>query len=73
MNKHWPHSPQHLLGGKAAYIVTAGTYQKEHFFSTEAKLQALHDCLLKYADRYQWQLQAWAVFPNHYQLRRVLS
>ena len=66
MKTPWPHSPQHLLGGKGAYIVTAGTYRKEHLFTDGPKLEALHSGLLKYAAKYSWRLQAWAVFPNHY-------
>ena len=47
-------------------MVTAGTYQKAHFFSGDERLKGLHDGLLRYAHRYGWQLEAWAVFPNHY-------
>jgi len=56
----------HRLGGRGAYFVTAGTYLKEHFFAGEEKLDALQGGLLKYAKKYGWKLQAWAVFPNHY-------
>jgi putative transposase len=66
MKNHWPHAPHHYLGDRGAYIVTAGTHHKEHFFPDGPKLKALHDGLLKYAQEAQWQLQAWAIFPNHY-------
>ncbi len=46
--------------------MTAGTYKKAHFFAGDQRLKALHDGLLKYASNYGWQLEAWAVFPNHY-------
>jgi putative transposase len=62
----WPHAPEHRLAGQGAYIVTAGTFRKEHFFADGPKLAALHNGLLKYAQKYHWRLQAWAVFPNHY-------
>ena len=47
-------------------MVTAGTYEKAHVFPDGERLKALHDGLLKYARQYGWQLEAWAVFPNHY-------
>jgi len=47
-------------------MVTAGTYKKQPLFVTDEQLQALCGGLLKYAHQYQWRLQAWAVFPNHY-------
>jgi len=47
-------------------MVTAGTLQKEHFFRTPDQLRLLHDALLDLAGHYHWQLEAWAVFSNHY-------
>lgn len=47
-------------------MVTASTYQKEHFFAGNERLTLLQDALLRYADEQEWKLQAWAVFPNHY-------
>ena|SRR5579872_3480794 len=63
---HWPHAPIHLLGEAGAYIVTAGTYRKAHCFRTAALLDFLQEQLLHLADRYDWNLQAWAIFSNHY-------
>ena len=63
---HWPHAPTHRLSESGTYIVTAGTHCREHFFSGEDRLKSLHGGLLKYAKRYGWRLEAWAVFPNHY-------
>jgi REP-associated tyrosine transposase len=62
----WPHAPVHRLGAAGAYMVTAGTYQKAHYFREPDRLTLLHDQLLSLALRYGWQLQAWAVFSNHY-------
>ncbi|HET6456274.1 MAG TPA: transposase [Armatimonadota bacterium] len=62
----WPHAPVHRLGKAGAYIVTAGTYRKEHFFKELERLAFLHDSLLAIAMEYEWRLQAWAVFSNHY-------
>jgi len=63
---HWHHSPAHLLVERGAYMVTAGTYMKEHFFAGNERLRFLHDALLDTAAELGWGLQAWAVFPNHY-------
>ncbi len=47
-------------------MVTAGTYGKEPFFRSSGLLGFLRDTLIDPGHRYAWQLQAWAVFPNHY-------
>jgi putative transposase len=47
-------------------MLTSGTYRKEPFFRSPARLTFLCDQLLRLAAHYEWQLQAWAVFPNHY-------
>ncbi len=62
----WPHAPLHFAEAKGAYMVTAGTYGKLHHFREAARLGFLHDKLLTLAAEYGWQLQAWAVFSNHY-------
>lgn len=62
----WHHRPEHVFVPDTAYIVTAGTLHKEHFFRDEDRLRLLHDTLLELAKHYGWNLQAWAVFSNHY-------
>ena len=47
-------------------MVTAGTYLKRPTFGGAQRLEYLCDLLLELAEKYQWKLQAWAVFPNHY-------
>jgi len=47
-------------------MVTAGTYLKHPVFRGAQRLQYLCDLLLELAEKYHWDLQAWAVFPNHY-------
>ena len=47
-------------------MVTGGTYLKEPFFRGDDRLDYLCGMLLELAEKYSWQLQAWAVFPNHY-------
>jgi len=62
----WPHSPVHRLGDAGAYMVTAGTHRKEAIFGTAARLDFVCWSLQEVARKYAWNLQAWAVFPNHY-------
>lgn len=62
----WPHAPVHKLGDTGTYMVTAGTYLKEHHFRSPKKLHYLQDRLLQYTSEAGWQLEAWAVFSNHY-------
>jgi len=62
----WPHSPSHKLSAAGAYIVTAATYRKAPIFNSRERLTFLCAHLFELAAQYGWQLQAWAVFPNHY-------
>ena len=64
--KDWPHAPLHRLTTDGVYMVTAATLHKEHFFCTPEKLALLENNLLSLAREYHWQLEAWAVFANHY-------
>lgn len=65
-SKDWPHAPLHRLSGKGTFIVTAGTLHKEHLFNDAARLDLLESRLLTFAREFDWQLEAWAVFSNHY-------
>jgi putative transposase len=47
-------------------MVTAGTYLRLPVFRGAERLEYLCDMLLELAQKYGWDLQAWAVFPNHY-------
>ena len=62
----WPHAPVHRLAESGTYFITAGTYQKLHHFRGKERLEVLHRALLKVCYEYGWQLEAWAVFSNHY-------
>ena len=63
---HWPHAPTHQLAEGGAFMVTAGTYHKAHYFRGAQRLGVLHRGLLSVAKDFGWQLGAWAVFSNHY-------
>jgi len=62
----WHHSPAHLFLPNHTYIVTAGTLHKEHIFSGDRRLALLQNELFRVSMEYGWQLQAWAMFSNHY-------
>ncbi|MBP6820562.1 MAG: transposase [Acidobacteria bacterium] len=64
--KDWPHAPIHRLDGSGVFIITAATIYKKHLFNTPDKLTLLENKLLKLSKDYDWQLEAWAVFSNHY-------
>jgi putative transposase len=62
----WPHSPVHRLTEAGAYMLTGGTYLKRHHFQSSERLRLLCEALQRLAAKYGWNLQAWAVFSNHY-------
>ena len=62
----WRHSPLHLFIPNSNYIITASTYNKEHIFLGDKYLSLLQDVLFQVIDSYDWELQAWALFSNHY-------
>ncbi len=62
----WPHAPSHHLTAQGAYIVTAATYRKEHYFDSRSKLDLLQEALFFFAAENSVELQAWAIFLNHY-------
>lgn len=62
----WPHAPLHRISEHGTYIVTAATYQQEHHFRGAKRLDALESALLRLLAESGWQLEARAVFSNHY-------
>ncbi|MCI0651285.1 MAG: transposase [Planctomycetes bacterium] len=62
----WPHAPTHRLSEAGTYFVTASTYQKQDLFRTPHRLDVLHRGVLRVALEFEWHLEAWAVFSNHY-------
>jgi len=62
----WPHAPTHQLSVRGTYFLTASTYLKAHHFRGKERLRVLHRGLLTVARDFDWQLEAWAVFSNHY-------
>jgi REP element-mobilizing transposase RayT len=66
MQKDWPHAPLHRLDEGGVYMVTSGTLRKQHLFGGPEGLDLLESALLRLARHYGWQLEAWAMFSNHY-------
>ncbi len=64
--RSWPHGPMRQSLGPGTYMVTAATYCKLPLFSGDVKLRLLEQVLLQAAERGGWQVEAWAVFANHY-------
>ena len=64
--RDWPHAPVHRLDSAGIYIVTAATLNKLPLFRNATALTSLETQLLSLSKRYHWQLEAWAVFSNHY-------
>lgn len=63
---HSRHAPPHWLFEQGIYMVTAGTFKKLPHWSTPERRDFLLDSLFARAAEFGWQLQAWAVLPNHY-------
>jgi REP-associated tyrosine transposase len=62
----WPRAPTHQLSQQGTYFVTARTHNAEHHFRGANRLAVLHRGLLRLTFDFGWQLEAWAVFSNHY-------
>ncbi len=56
----------HRLERPGMYCVTGATYLQQPIFRGASRLEYLTDTFLDACEKHQWQLQAWAVFPNHY-------
>jgi hypothetical protein len=54
------------MSSDGIFMVTGASLHKEHLFPTAEKLNLLEHELLTLAKQHEWQLEAWAVFVNHY-------
>jgi putative transposase len=64
--QYWPHAPNHVLSEAGGYIVTCGTYRRIPILNTPKKLTLVRSLLFEQAEKFDWQLQAWAIMENHY-------
>jgi len=62
----WHHSPVHRFVPGQAYMVTGATLYKRHYFTSAEQLQLLQDTLFAILKKGGWDLNAWAIFSNHY-------
>jgi putative transposase len=63
----WHHAPTHKLDPLGdTSVVTSATYRRAHLFQTRRTLDFLQASLFTIAAENGAQLQAWAIFSNHY-------
>ena len=62
----WHHSPAHVYEPETIHIVTGSTLHKHHYFRGEDRLRMVNDTLFNVAGTLGWELEAWAIFSNHY-------
>ncbi|MEY2409845.1 MAG: REP-associated tyrosine transposase [Verrucomicrobiota bacterium] len=62
----WPHAPVHKMSEHGVYFITAGTLNKLRLFHDAQRLDLLEFKLLTLAEKYHWQIEAWACLSNHY-------
>lgn len=65
-SNRWHHRPAHVFEPNQLYMVTASTLHKQPFFAGEARLNLLQNQMRLLSEKLKWELQAWALFPNHY-------
>ena len=63
---YWPRAPVHRISEHGTYIVTAGTYEKQHFFHASERPRPSSSFSAQDRHETGWDLEAWAVFSNHY-------
>ena len=64
----WPHAPSKLVTAAGTYFITASTYNKSRLFDSNEKLTLLQSVIFETCTEFDFQLQAWAIFQNHYHL-----
>ncbi len=62
----WHHSPYHVFVPNTVYMVTAGTYRKQHLFKGPERLKLLEQTLFRIIRARGWKVRSWALFSNHY-------
>jgi len=62
------HRPPHVHLDDMRYFITGSTFGKKCLWNTKAKLDRLAFLLREISGRYNIDLYAWVVLPNHYHL-----
>jgi putative transposase len=68
MPSRWHHRPAHLFLPDTFYFVTARTVDKKSVFDDHERLLLLQNSLFDAVEHYGWELQAWSIVPNHYDI-----
>lgn len=66
VSHRWHHRPAHVFEPGQLYMVTASTLHKQLLFSGDERLSMLQQYLFTLSKKFGWELQAWALFSNHY-------
>lgn len=69
--KNYLHQPSHLYVQNGTWIITVGTYNKQHIFKEKRELTMLQKTIFQTAYKEKWVLRAWAIFSNHYHIIAV--
>jgi putative transposase len=62
----WHHRPAHVFEPNQLYMVTASTVHKQLLFRGDEHMEMLRNHLFSLSEKFGWELQAWALFANHY-------
>ncbi len=62
----WVHAPYHKFHARETYMVTGATLNKQLLFKSNDELDLLQNTFFTLALHYNWRLEAWALFSNHY-------
>jgi len=68
MERMATHRPPHVYLDNMRYFITAGTFGKKCLWNNKAKLNRLAFLLCEISGRYNINLYAWVILPNHYHL-----
>ena len=66
--KTYSHNPPHLFLDKTLYFITGGTHKKQHLWFDNERKQILFDALDTWFKEFQWAMDTWVIFGNHYHL-----
>lgn len=66
--KKYQHAPAHLFLENYPYFITAGTYLKQHFFTSDQGKALLLEAIQQTLWKSSTDLMAWAILSNHYHL-----
>jgi putative transposase len=66
--KEYLHTPPHLFRPHSIYMVTGGILKKRNLLDTDGKKENFFIALIEWSRKLAWELEAWAILPNHYHI-----